>query len=175
MFMKYRLNGGATPTKNFSTSITYGGIEDRHETLKGLVATGTADAAALATYHQGWVVGRINCLGNIRNHGICNSQQTAIPETAGLAQSITITFIHSEDLDIEFFMTDDAENNEGVFRALYPTGDIYYLVTNGAFGTHNGTNRWRQIPATGTTAATIGDSALTGYKTPYLKDAATKQ
>ena len=170
MFMKYRLNGGATPTGTLATAITYGGLEDKNATLKGLVATGTATAAQLATYHQGWVVGRINALGNIRNHGICNSQQNSIPEGTALAQSITITFVHSEDLDIEFFITDDGEDNAGAFQTLYATGDKYYLVTAGAFGTHSGTNRWRIIPATGTTTGTWSDNAT--YKTPYLQDAA---
>ena len=173
MFVKYRLNGDEAPTKDFATSVKYGGLEDRHETLKGLVASGTATVADLATYHQGWVVGRLNCLGNLRNHGILNSQQTSVPETAGMAQSITITFVHYEDLDLEFFITDDGEDNAGAFQTLYETGDKYYLVTASAvLGTHSGTNRWREIPATGTSPATINDSALNGYKTPYLRDAA---
>lgn len=176
MFVKYRLNNGATPKKDFATSITYGGLEDKNTELKGLVASGTASASDLATYHEGWVVGRINCLGNIRKHGICNSQQTAIPDTAGLAQSITITFVHYEDFDLEFFITDDGEDNAGVFPTLYDKGDKYYLAAaNAVLGTHSGANRWRQVPETGTTAKTITDGELKGYKTPYLRDAASNE
>ena len=171
MFVKYRLNNGAIPTKDFATSVKYGGITN--DSLNGLMAEGTAKASALSTYHEGWVVGRLNCLGNARTNGLCNSAQNAIPAGRGLAQSITITFIHYEDFDLEFFITDDGEDNAGVFPTLHETGDKYYLVTaSSILGTHSGTDRWRQVPATGTTAATISDSSLNGYKTPYLRDAA---
>ncbi len=171
MFVKYRLNNGATPTQQFTTRVEYGGITGT--TLNGLMANGTATASDLATYHEGWVVGRINAKGNGYTNGILPNGTTAIPADSSLAQSITITFVHREDLDLEFFITDDGEDNAGAFQTLYDSGDKYYLVTaNAVLGTHSGTNRWREIPATGTTAITITDAALEGYKTPYLRDAA---
>ena len=175
MFMKYRLNNGNAVFSDayVFTTISYGGITT--EPLKGLVSDGRAYYDNLKQYHEGWVVGRINVLGNMRTNGILNSQQNSIPEGTPLAQSITITIVHNVDIDIEFFITDDGQDNLGVFPYLYESGNKYYIVQN-TFGVDSGAgNRWREISYNGTAysaaGTTVTDALLGSYKTPYLKNA----
>ena len=165
LFMKYRLNGGATPQSGITVTITYvvGG--------KTYTNSATVDASVLQTYHEGWVVGRVNMKSYFPKENFYTAiQNTSYAYTTLTAESITITIKHSEDLDIEFLYGDNYEDNSNVFPAMYEMGDKYYLVQT-VFGNHSGTDRWRSVPATGTSAATIKDTALDGYKTPYLRDA----
>ena len=145
LFMKYRINNGATPTANLVVKVSYnvGGTSYS-------VHYGNTSATDLAKRHYGWVVGRVNIKSDLNNKGL----------TAGsIADSITVTIEHYDDIDIAYFVTDSLENNSNVFPQMYADGDIYYMHQSTQFGSY-AANQWRQINSNLTSTTTINDSNL---------------
>lgn len=136
MFIKYRLNNGYYPEGSFAVKVRY--KKDGEEKL----AVGSSPAGAvlnvdLVKRHRGWVVGRVNAQGQLGKVGLWTDDASRVE-----AEKIIIEIIHSDDLDIAYFMTDNYDAN------LMPTveeyRDDYYMHQNIEFGCYID-NQWRKI------------------------------
>jgi len=134
MYLKYRLSNGGTPTGSvFAVTVNY--------VINGetkLIATGNISNADLIKRHTnvGWVVGRINAQTAVNNSGAADG--------VGKVDKIVVEIIHSDDLDIAYFMTDASDAN--ILPAVESLGDDYYMHQNLAFGSYIA-DQWRKIKA----------------------------
>ena len=159
LFMKYRINNGATPTGSLVVKVSYKVNGTSHS-----VHYGNTTATDLAKRHCGWVVGRVNVKSALNNKGL----------TAGsIADSITVTIEHYDDLDIAYFVTDYLENNSNVFPQMKADGDVYYMHQATQFGSY-ASNQWRKINDDLVSTTHINDSDLVhpaypdGSAAPYV-------
>ncbi len=152
MFMKYRLANGSTPTGSFRVQVEFNGQ---------VVSNGTVSETDIAKRHVGWVVGRINAKTAVE----------AICRQGTIINSVIITIIHSDDLDIAYFFTDPdtTEKNLNVFPQMVRDGDIYYMHQSTIFGSY-AINQWRQITNASTGATSkpgASETASNLWPNPY--------
>jgi hypothetical protein len=133
-----------------------------------VVSNGEVTAEHLAIRHSDWVVGRINVLGALRTAGIIEQGKNVIPEDKAIADVITVTIIHADNLDVAFFFTDNNESNTNAFPLLVADGEMYYMHQNTFFGQYIA-DQWREIKATANGTNTIQDSKLNDKTNPQSK------
>ena len=156
LFFKYRLANGYTPMGNFNMKVVYK-YGDKTITVSGTDVL----VGALADRHQGWVIGRVNATSAIKAAGITIENKTV---SGMIADSVTVTIVHSDDLDIAFLMTDAREDNTNVFGQMLEDGDVYYMHQNLTFASYID-NQWRKVTSSSTNTS-ISDSSLVNLAVP---------